>query len=73
MCVSWFGLKTKVDGFSRFGLKTGGFGFPGLGLITGSYVCFLVWASNTSGQWFVSFCNTLCYELLSHFSRTLIK
>jgi hypothetical protein len=24
--VSWFGLKTKVDGFSRFGLKTGNYG-----------------------------------------------
>jgi hypothetical protein len=24
---SWFGLKTKGDGFSRFGLKTGGSGF----------------------------------------------
>jgi hypothetical protein len=28
--VSWFSLKTKVDGFSRFGLKTGGCGFCGL-------------------------------------------
>jgi hypothetical protein len=23
--ISWFCLKTKVDGFSRFGLKTGGY------------------------------------------------
>jgi hypothetical protein len=35
--ISWFGLKTKVDGFSRFGLKIGGFGFPSLGLQTSSY------------------------------------
>jgi hypothetical protein len=35
--VSWFGLKTKVDGFSWFGLKTGGYWFPGLGLKTASY------------------------------------
>jgi hypothetical protein len=46
--VSWFSLKTKVDGFSRFDLETGGcssFGltskplarFPGCGLKTDSY------------------------------------
>jgi hypothetical protein len=35
--ISWFGLKNKVDGFSRFGLKIGGFGFPSLGLKTSSY------------------------------------
>jgi hypothetical protein len=28
--VSWFSLKTKVDGFSRFSLKTGGYGLCGL-------------------------------------------
>jgi hypothetical protein len=28
--VSWFSLKTKVDGFSRFSLKTGGYGSYGL-------------------------------------------
>jgi hypothetical protein len=28
--VSWFSLKTKVDGFSQFGLKTGGCGSCGL-------------------------------------------
>jgi hypothetical protein len=28
--VSWFSLKTKVDGFSLFGLKTGGYGSCGL-------------------------------------------
>jgi hypothetical protein len=32
-----FGLKTKVDSFSRFDLKTGSFRFPDLGLKTGSY------------------------------------
>jgi hypothetical protein len=37
MRVSWFGLKTKVGGFSRFGLKTCGGGFPDLGLKTDSY------------------------------------
>jgi hypothetical protein len=35
--VSWFGLKTEVDGFSQFGLKTGGFGFPDLVLKTDNY------------------------------------
>jgi hypothetical protein len=35
--ISWFGIKTKVDGFFRFGLKTGGFWFPGLGVKIGSY------------------------------------
>jgi hypothetical protein len=28
--VSWFSLKTKVDGFSQFGLKPGGYGSCGL-------------------------------------------
>jgi hypothetical protein len=28
--VSWFSLKTKVDGFSQFGLKKGSYGFFGL-------------------------------------------
>jgi hypothetical protein len=28
--VSWFSLKTMVDGFSRFGLKTGGYSSCGL-------------------------------------------
>jgi hypothetical protein len=35
--VSWFDLKTKVDGFSQFGLKTGGSRFSGLGLKIGNY------------------------------------
>jgi hypothetical protein len=35
--ISWFGLKTKVDGFSQFGLKIDSFRFPGLGLKTNSY------------------------------------
>jgi hypothetical protein len=39
---SWFGLKTKFDGFSWFGLKTSGFGFPGLVLKTGSWVL-VIW------------------------------
>jgi hypothetical protein len=30
--ISWFSLKTKVDGFSQFGLKTGGYGSLGLAL-----------------------------------------
>jgi hypothetical protein len=50
--VSWFGLKTKVDGFSRFGLKTGGFSFPGLGLKTSS--CGLVIWATKSPQRFLS-------------------
>jgi hypothetical protein len=28
--LSWFSLKTMVDGFSRFGLKTGGYYSCGL-------------------------------------------
>jgi hypothetical protein len=28
--ISWFNLKTKVDGFSQFGLKTGGYCSCGL-------------------------------------------
>jgi hypothetical protein len=28
--ISWFSLKTKVDGFSQFDLKTGGYGSYGL-------------------------------------------
>jgi hypothetical protein len=28
--VSWFSLRTKVDGFSQFGLKTGVYGSCGL-------------------------------------------
>jgi hypothetical protein len=44
--VSWFDLKTKVDGFSRFGLKTGGFGFPSLGLKIVSYNL-VIWASKS--------------------------
>jgi hypothetical protein len=47
--VSWFDLKTKVDGFSRFDLKTGGFLFPDLGLKTGSYD-FMIWASKLPQQ-----------------------
>jgi hypothetical protein len=44
--VSWFGLKTKVDGFSQFGLKTSGLGFSGLCLKTGSY-SLVIWASKS--------------------------
>jgi hypothetical protein len=47
--VSWFGLKTKVDGFSRFDLKTDGFGFPGLGLKTDNY-SLVIWASKSRQQ-----------------------
>jgi hypothetical protein len=28
--ISWFSLKTKVDGFPRFGIKTGGYSSCGL-------------------------------------------
>jgi hypothetical protein len=35
--VSWFGLKSNVEGFSQFGLKTGAYEFPGLSLKTDSY------------------------------------
>jgi hypothetical protein len=35
--LSWFGLKIKVDSFSRFGLKTGGGWFSGLDLKIGNY------------------------------------
>jgi hypothetical protein len=62
--VSWFGLKTKVDGFSRFGLKISGLRSLGLCLKTGSYGLmiwasnhcdgFLVLASKQSWLWFVS-------------------
>jgi hypothetical protein len=48
--VSWFDLKTMVDGFSWFGLKTGGFGFSDLGLKIGSYGL-VIWASK-SLRWF---------------------
>jgi hypothetical protein len=49
--VSWFDLKTKVDGFSRFGLKTGGFGFPSLGLKIVSYNL-VIWASKSPWRFF---------------------
>jgi hypothetical protein len=48
--VSWFGLKTKVDGFSQFGLKTGGYGFPDMSLKIGNY-SLVIWASKLP-QWF---------------------
>jgi hypothetical protein len=44
--VSWFGLKFKVDGFSRFGLKPGGFEFSSLGLKTNSYGL-VIWTSKS--------------------------
>jgi hypothetical protein len=58
--VSWFSLKTKVDGFSQFGLKTGGYGscdlasnhslgFPGLDLKTGSYGL-VIWPTKSPRQ-----------------------
>jgi hypothetical protein len=50
--VAWFGVKTKVDGFSRFDLKTGGYGFPCLGLKTDSY-SLVIWAIK-SPRWFFS-------------------
>jgi hypothetical protein len=49
--VSWFGLKTKGDGFSRFGLKTGGFQFFSLGIKTGSY-SLLIWITKLP-LWFL--------------------
>jgi hypothetical protein len=49
--VSWFGLKTMVDGFSRFSIKIGGFGFSGFGLKTDSYG--LVLRASKSQQWFL--------------------
>jgi hypothetical protein len=49
--VPWFGVKTKVNGFSRFGLKIGSFGFPGLGLKTGIYGL-VIWASKPP-RWFL--------------------
>jgi hypothetical protein len=52
--VSWFDLKTMVNGFSQFGLKTGGYGFPGWGLKTSSYG--LVIYSLKSLRWFLSLC-----------------
>jgi hypothetical protein len=48
---SWFGLKTKVDGFSRFGLKTGGCWCPDLGLKIDSY-SLMIWATK-SPRWFL--------------------
>jgi hypothetical protein len=55
--VSWFSLKTNVDGFSEFGIKTGGYGFcgfasnqslgfPSLGLKTDNYNL-VIWASKS--------------------------
>jgi hypothetical protein len=35
--VSWFSLKTKVNGFSQFDLKIGGYGFSQFDLKTGGY------------------------------------
>jgi hypothetical protein len=61
--VSWFSLKTKVDGFSRFGLKTSGYNSCGLASKPLAQVSrfwpqnqqpgFLVLASKPSGLWFV--------------------
>jgi hypothetical protein len=45
--VSWFGLKAKVDDFSRFDLKTGGFGFSGSGIKIDSYGL-VIWVSKSS-------------------------
>jgi hypothetical protein len=47
--VSWFVLKTKLDGFSEFGFKIVGFRFPSLGLKTNSYAL-LIWALKSPGQ-----------------------
>jgi hypothetical protein len=35
--VSWFSLKTKVNGFSQFGIKTGGYDVSGFDLKTSGY------------------------------------
>jgi hypothetical protein len=61
--VSWFSLKTKVNGLSRFGLKTGGYGFvvwpqnhslgfPGLCLKTGSYGL-VIWPTKSPQQFLI--------------------
>jgi hypothetical protein len=44
--VSCFGLKIKIDGFSRFDLQTRGFGFSGQDLKTGRYGL-MIWASKS--------------------------
>jgi hypothetical protein len=44
--VSWFGLKTKVDDFSRFSLKSGIYGL-------------VIWASKLGGLWFVGYATKL--------------
>jgi hypothetical protein len=49
--VYWFGIKTKVDDFSRFGIKTSGFRFPNLGIKTGNYGL-VIWTSK-SPRWFL--------------------
>jgi hypothetical protein len=46
--VSWFSLKTKVDGFSRFGLKIGAYGFCVLASKPLTRVS-PVWASKQAG------------------------
>jgi hypothetical protein len=64
--VSWFSLKTKVDGFSQFVLKTNGYSFLVWSSKPRSMVWwfgsqnhhdgFLVWTSKPSKRRFVSLC-----------------
>jgi hypothetical protein len=52
--ISWFCLKTMVDGLFRFSLKIGGFGFYSLCLKTGSYGL-VIWTSKSPRQ-FLGLC-----------------